>query len=150
MRNRIGLPDAIRYPTRLSDDEVRAFRLEENKNMLAIEWRAAKKTNSVMMLSTARTTGRELSKPTIVHDYNQCMNAVDRADQCYAFVRTTIIYTAMSSCAAHSQECESPLPRRCVCPFSRSWSPIQLSRGLLRGRPECVVVVLTRCAEVHQ
>ena len=52
MRNRIGLPDAIRYPTRLSDDEVRAFRLEENKNMLAIEWRAAKKTNSVMMLST--------------------------------------------------------------------------------------------------
>ena len=36
---------------------------------------------------TSRTTGRELSKPTIVHDYNQCMNAVDRADQCYAFVR---------------------------------------------------------------
>ena len=30
MRNRVGLPDAIRFGTRLSDDEIRAFRDDDN------------------------------------------------------------------------------------------------------------------------
>ena len=95
IRNRVGLPDAIRHPSRLTDDEVRAFC---HKDMLALEWRAAKK-NSVVMLSTDVTaescsvtswsTGRQVAKPKVVHNYNQCMNGVDRADQCtvyYSFV----------------------------------------------------------------
>ena len=97
VRNRVGLPEAIRNPTRLSDDEVRAFR---DGNLLALEWRAAKKKTSVVMLSSddtakscqviSRTTGRQMVKPTVIHHYNQCMNGVDRADQCtvyYSFVR---------------------------------------------------------------
>ena len=98
MRNRVGLPDAIRFGTRLSDDEIRAFR--DDDNILAMEWRAAKKKISVIMVSTddtaqtcevtSRSTGRQHIKPKVVDSYNQCMNGVDRADQhtvYYAFVR---------------------------------------------------------------
>ena len=53
MKNRVGLPDAIRFGTRLSDDEIRAFR--DDDNMLAVEWRAAKKKTSVIMVSTDDT-----------------------------------------------------------------------------------------------
>ena len=51
IRNRVGLPDAIRHPSRFADDEVRAFR---HKDMLVLEWRAVKK-NSVVMLTTGDT-----------------------------------------------------------------------------------------------
>ena len=41
MRNRVGLPSTIRKPpSKLKDDEVRAFRAN---HVLALEWRAAKK-----------------------------------------------------------------------------------------------------------
>ena len=92
---RIGLQEAVRHSSPLCDDQVRAYR---DDNLLAVEWRAAKK--SLLMLSTkdtaqsvqvtSRTTGREISKPTLVHHYNLCMNGVDLADQCtvyYSFIK---------------------------------------------------------------
>ena len=50
MRNRVELPDPIRLtPTRFADDEVKAFRADR---LLALEWRAAKKKKSLIMIST--------------------------------------------------------------------------------------------------
>ena len=50
MQNHVELPDAIRLtPTRLTDDEVKVFRADR---LLALEWRAAKKKKSLIMIST--------------------------------------------------------------------------------------------------
>lgn len=98
MRNRVGLPSTIRSPpSKLRDDEVRAFRAN---HLLALEWRAAKKKSSLVMLSSsdsanttqvvARVTHLLKHKPVVVDHYNQSMNGVDRADQCtvyYSFIR---------------------------------------------------------------
>ena len=78
--------------------------------MLEIEWRAAKKAKSVVMLFTnntaketsvtSRTTENNyLSQPLyiITRRYNQCKNAVDRADQC------TVYYAFMYRCKVVAQ-----------------------------------------------
>lgn len=98
MRNRAELPDPIRLtPSRLADDEVKAFRADR---LLALEWRAAKKKKSLIMISTesssnmvqiqSRGTQQEVQKPFVVNHYNHSMNGVDRADQYtvyYSFIR---------------------------------------------------------------
>ena len=95
---RVGLPEEIRHPPlRLRDNEVKAFR---NNHLLALEWRAAKKKKSLVMISTedsacevtvtSRATNRETTKPKVVDHYNWSMNGVDRADQhtvYYSFIR---------------------------------------------------------------
>ena len=99
MRNRTQLPEPIRKPSRLADDEVRAYRADR---LLALEWRAAKKKNSLVMLSTQSSAGvvtqqprwnqEEIEKPMVVNSYNHSMNGVDRADQnsvYYPFIRKT-------------------------------------------------------------
>ena len=90
MRNRVGLPSTIRKPpSKLKDDEVRAFRAN---HVLALEWRAAKKKKSLVMLTSndsskttqvvSRATHQLKPKPVVVNHYNHSMNGVDRADQC--------------------------------------------------------------------
>ena len=97
MRNRVGLPQLIRKQSKLSDNEVKAFR---DRHMMTLEWRAPKSKSSVIMLSTefsaTMTTvqlGRnrgEVQKPLVIDKYNQSMNGVDRSDQnsvYYSFIR---------------------------------------------------------------
>ena len=98
MRNHVELPDPIRLtPTRLTDNEVKAFRADR---LLALEWRAAKKKKSLIMISTesssnmvqvqSRGSQQELHKPFVVNHYNHSMNGVDRADQYtlyYSFIQ---------------------------------------------------------------
>ena len=100
-KNRTDLPDEIRGRFRLGDGEVMAFRTE---HLLALTWRAEKKTKPVIMLSTnssagtvtlpsRRTSAEAAVKPVVVHTYNQHMNGVDIADQhstYYSFLRKTV------------------------------------------------------------
>ena len=88
MRNCANLPDDIRRPSRLADNEVKAYRTDR---FLALEWRAPAKNKSLVMLSTqssvqmvtlrARWNQETVEKPTVVNEYNHCMNGVDTADQ---------------------------------------------------------------------
>ena len=98
MRNRVELPDPIRLTqTRLTDDEVKAFRADR---LLALEWRAAKRKKSLIMISTEsssnmvqvqlRGSEQEVHKPFVVNHYNHSMNGVHRADQYivyYSFIQ---------------------------------------------------------------
>ena len=99
MRNRIHLPEAIRKPSALADNEVRAYRADR---FLALEWKAKKKKKSLVMLSTqssaqmttvrVRWSQETLQKPVVVDEYNHSMNGVDMADQnsvYYPFIRKT-------------------------------------------------------------
>ena len=83
-KNRTDLPDEIRGRFCLGDGEVMAFRTD---HLLALTWRAEKKTKPVIMLSTNSSAGTvthvnaEASvKPVVVHTYNQYMNGVDIAE----------------------------------------------------------------------
>lgn len=99
VRNRTNLPDGIRRPVRLADNEVKAYR---DDRFLALEWRAPSKKKSLVMLSTQSsaqmTTVRRrwnqetIEKPVVVNEYNHSMNGVDTADQnsvYYRFIRKT-------------------------------------------------------------
>ena len=99
VKNRVGLPDAIRSPFTLGDDDTMQFRCER---FMVIAWRAKSKKTPVIMVSSAcsaRMTevrnrkGEVLQKPVAVDTYNHSMNGVDRNDQhCtyYSFVRKTL------------------------------------------------------------
>ncbi len=101
VKNRVDLPDEIRGSLRLGADEVLAFR---DGSLLALAWRAAKKKQPVIMLSTKYSAGmvdvptrqpgsNTQRKPSVVHMYNQHMNGVDMADQhavYYSFLRKTV------------------------------------------------------------
>ena len=101
MKNRADLPDEIRGRLQLGSSEVMAF---WDGDLLALAWRAARKKQPVVMLSTecsaksvtvpARQSGSEpQTKPVVVHTYNQQMNGVDIADQhavYYSFLRKTV------------------------------------------------------------
>ncbi len=91
MKNRVDLPDEIRGSLRLGADEVLAFR---DGSLLALAWRAAKKQQPVIMLSTKYSAGmvdvptrqpgsNTQRKPSVMHKYNQHINGVDMADQLY-------------------------------------------------------------------
>ena len=98
MRNHAELPDPIRLtPSRLADDEVKAFTADR---LSALEWRAAKKKKSLIMISNesssnmvqiqSRGSQQEVQKPFVVNHYNHSMNGVDRADQYtvyYSFIQ---------------------------------------------------------------
>ena len=98
MWNRVELPDPICLtPTRLADDEVKAFRADR---LLGLEWRAAKKKKSLIMISTESSSNmvqvqscgsqQEVHKPFVVNHYNHSMNGVDHADQYtvyFSFIR---------------------------------------------------------------
>ena len=97
IRNRAALPDAIRTPSRLGDNEVWAFCASRP---LALEWRAPKKKKSLVMVTSEcsacmttvqlRRNQEEMEKPLVVGHYNHSMNGVDRADQhtvYYSFIR---------------------------------------------------------------
>ena len=99
VRNRANLPDAIRRPSRLADNEVRVYRADR---FLALEWRAPAKKKSLVMLSTqssaqmatvrVRWNQELVEKPVVVNEYNHSMNGVDVADQnsvYYRFIRKT-------------------------------------------------------------
>ena len=49
VRNRANLPDDIRRPSRLADNEVKAYRADR---FLALEWKAPAKKKSLVMIST--------------------------------------------------------------------------------------------------
>lgn len=101
VKNRVDLPDEIRWHLHLKQGEVVAFRYN---SMLALAWRAETKKNPVLMLSTEgsasmvdvprrRSRQPPQPKPVVVHTYNQHMNGVDIADQhsvYYSFLRKTI------------------------------------------------------------
>lgn len=89
MWNCAEFPDLICLtPSRLADDEVKAFRADR---LLAFEWRAAKKKKSLIMISTESSsnmvqiqscgTQQEVQKLFVVNHYNHSMNGVDCADQ---------------------------------------------------------------------
>lgn len=98
MKNRRQIPEAFRDKRfRLSDDEVRAYR---SGHLLSLAWRAPTKKKEIIMISTkdnasitsvtSRASGKTANKPTVIDNYNQCMNGVDLADQYttyYSFIR---------------------------------------------------------------
>ena len=100
MRNRLDLPDNIRYMQRLPDDGTIALRAGRH---LCMTWRAPQKKIPVVMVSTdssakmitvpSRNSYRQtLLKPQAVDLYNHNMNGVDKADQLtvfYPFIRKT-------------------------------------------------------------
>ena len=79
MQNCSEVPDPnCLTPTHLAD-EVKAFRAD---HLLALEWRAAKKKKSLVMISTESSSSmiqvqshgsqQEVHKPFVVNHYNQC------------------------------------------------------------------------------
>ena len=99
VKNRVGLPDAIRSPFTLGNDATMQFHCER---LMVIAWRAKSKKSPVIMISSsclaARTEvqnrkGERVQKPVAVDTYNKSMNGVDCNDQhCtyYSFVRKTL------------------------------------------------------------
>ena len=99
IKNCVSLPDPIRAPFRLGDDETMQLRCE---SLLVIAWRAKSKKTPVIMISSSctaammdirRRNGEVVRKPVAVNDYNHSINGVDRNDQhcCYySFVRKTL------------------------------------------------------------
>ena len=99
-KNRVGLPRAIRQPLSLHDNEIVCYRAGI---MLCLAWRAEKKKNPVVMLSSDASSavvtisarhqnGRNVKKPKVVDLYNHNMNGVDISDQLsvsYPFPRKT-------------------------------------------------------------
>ena len=93
MRNRLDLPDDIRYMQRLPDDGTIAFRAGRH---LCMAWRAPQKIIPFVMVSSdssakmitvpSRNSYRQtLLKPQAVDLYNHNMNGVDVADQLTVF-----------------------------------------------------------------
>ena len=89
VKNRADLPNEIRGQLWLGNDEVMAFRVGD---LVALAWRAAKKQQRVLMLSTecsarlvivpaCQSDSEPQTKPIVVHTCNQQMNGVDIADQ---------------------------------------------------------------------
>ena len=82
VRNRQSLPDSIRKPALLADNEVKAFR---SGRFLALEWRAptmvsTQSAASMTLVHTRQNQGTK-EKPVVVHEYNHSMNGLHRADQ---------------------------------------------------------------------
>ena len=81
MHNHVNLPEPIRKLSRLADNEVKAYRAE---CLLALEWRAPKKNNSLVMLSSQSSTGmtsvpaqlnqENMEKPVVVNDYHHSID----------------------------------------------------------------------------
>jgi hypothetical protein len=80
VRNRANLPDDIRRPSRLADNEVKAYRADR---FLALEWKAPAKKKSLVMISTQssaqmttvcrRWNQETVEKAVVANEYNHSM-----------------------------------------------------------------------------
>ena len=99
VRNRVDLPDEIRSPFSLADDESIQFQCGR---LMVIAWRAKSKKTPVILISSTYSAemtdvrnqrGAEVNKPLAIDRHNHSMNRVDRSDQrCvyYLFVHKTL------------------------------------------------------------
>lgn len=91
--NRVGFPKVIRKKTlKLQHRESKVFRSKDGGH-LTVAWRD-KKANKYVIVTTSKSNAKPievrrrretLTMPTLIHQYNKCMNGCDRLDQSVSY-----------------------------------------------------------------